>query len=113
MTSFKVQRHCCALRRPPQHLEARFQAYEAEKGSETAVRQFHGTLKTCQLGHDPTRLEPCIAPDCATCQIIKGGFKVSKAKPRGMITWEPNDLTRYRIQVNVFLTPSCDVNQTF
>eukprot|EP00873_Tetraselmis_striata_P018229 jgi/Tetstr1/438493/TSEL_027048.t1 len=68
--------------RPPQHLEARFQAYEAEKGSETAVRQFHGTLKTCQLGHDPTRLEPCIAPDCATCQIIKGGFKVSKAKPR-------------------------------
>ncbi|KAJ7064780.1 hypothetical protein C8F01DRAFT_1128148 [Mycena amicta] len=45
---------------------------------------WHGTSRNCTVGDDPKNLNLCRHPDCCLCQILRGGYKHSKAQSSGM-----------------------------
>lgn len=52
-------------------------------------RRFHGTGQTCKLGRPGKKSQPCNDTNCCVCQIIKGGFKTSKALGADKLTGKP------------------------
>ncbi|KAJ7064781.1 hypothetical protein C8F01DRAFT_1128166 [Mycena amicta] len=45
---------------------------------------WHGTSRNCTVGDDPKDLDLCSHPDCSLCQILRGGYKCSKAQSSAM-----------------------------
>ncbi|KAH7890552.1 hypothetical protein F5I97DRAFT_48644 [Phlebopus sp. FC_14] len=41
---------------------------------------FHGTLRTCQVGDDPWRVNPCDRYDCKLCSILRCSFDPSRSQ---------------------------------
>ncbi|KAH7890557.1 hypothetical protein F5I97DRAFT_45166 [Phlebopus sp. FC_14] len=56
---------------------SRNRAYMHQRGNEKML--FHGTLRTCQVGDDPSRTSPCNRHDCKLCSILRCSFDPSQS----------------------------------
>ncbi|KAJ7481395.1 hypothetical protein B0H11DRAFT_2023739 [Mycena galericulata] len=70
--------------KPKQSSIFAYDEYLTRLDDDTVWMLWHGTSRNCTLGDDPTNLDPCDDSSCSLCQIIRGGFKNSKARASGM-----------------------------